>query len=187
MCWRGTKRDRRVADKDIETYKVMYKYENKYVPYYYYIIKAYKVGETYKETLEEISIYDSKYLPWIHNEKDAIKIENGFHSYSSENTDIAHRKMYNTEGFAMLTKDNSLLDYYGEGYLTNDNEPIKVGWSKDPVNLEDKLYVVKCIIPKGSTYYENDKGEIVSDTIIITGDEIPRDAFANVLSEENNV
>lgn len=31
------------------------------------------------------------------------------------------------------------------------------------------LHVIKCIIPEGSIYYENEDGELVSSSIIIIG------------------
>lgn len=80
-----------------------------------------------------------------------MKIDKGFHSYSMDKT--------------MATKDKYQIVIYNM-----ENNGIV-----DSISFSDKLVIVKCIIPKGSKYYENDFGEIVSDRIIITGEAIAFD------------
>lgn len=80
-----------------------------------------------------------------------MKIDKGFHSYSMDKT--------------MATKDK----YHIVIYNMENNEIV------DSIFFSDNLVIAKCIIPKGSKYYKNDLGEIVSDQIIITGEAIAFD------------
>lgn len=80
-----------------------------------------------------------------------MKIDKGFHSYSMDKT--------------MATKDK----YHIVIYNMENNEIV------DSIFFSDHLVIAKCIIPKGSKYYKNDLGEIVSDQIIITGEAIAFD------------
>lgn len=80
-----------------------------------------------------------------------MMIDKGFHSYSMDKT--------------MATKDK----YHIVIYNMENNEIV------DSIFFSDNLVIAKCIIPKGSKYYKNDLGEIVSDQIIITGEAIAFD------------
>ena len=80
-----------------------------------------------------------------------MKIDKGFHSYSMDKT--------------MATKDK----YHIVIYNMENNEIV------DSIFFSDNLVIAKCIIPKGSKYYMNEVGEIVSDQIIITGEAIAFD------------
>lgn len=80
-----------------------------------------------------------------------MKIDKGFHSYSMDRT--------------MATKDKYQIVIYN----MENNEIV------DSIFFFDNLVIAKCIIPKGSKYYKNDLGEIVSDQIIITVEAIAFD------------
>lgn len=80
-----------------------------------------------------------------------MEIDKGFHSYSMDRT--------------MATKDKYQIVIYN----MENNEIV------DSIFFSDNLVIAKCIIPKGSKYYKNDLGEIVSDQIIITGEAIAFD------------
>lgn len=80
-----------------------------------------------------------------------MKIDKGFHSYSMDKT--------------MATKDK----YHIVIYNMENNEIV------DSIFFSDNLVIAKCIIPKGSKYYMNEVGEIVSDQIIITREAIAFD------------
>lgn len=106
-----------------------------------YFSKKYEIGKEYVEDIEMES---------PNNLRCYYSIRKGFHSYSTEKT-----------------------------YL-NERDKRWLVWSKfddiaiDVINLEnvdfdENLVVAECVIPKGSKYYENEYGEIVSDHIIITG------------------
>ena len=41
-------------------------------------------------------------------------------------------------------------------------------WYQQPSSVMKEMYLAKCVIPKGSTYYENEFGEILSSNLIIT-------------------
>lgn len=73
-------------------------------------------------------------------------IETGYHSYSKE-------LWYATRGIVCIfahckTGCGKMMSYY-------------------PDTPKDKLVLIECTIPEGCTYYENEFGEIVSDTIRI--------------------
>ena len=72
-----------------------------------------------------------------------IRIDCGFHSYVEN------------EVFVKYTYDNSVYRIYSSNmHLELDN-----------FDNRDNVVKLNCIIPKGSVYYKNDNGEIVSDTL----------------------
>lgn len=78
-------------------------------------------------------------------------IDKGFHSYTNES----------------IKRCNNNSCYV---YLNNSTNRDKTCYHKDRIcyhnyNNETKLGIMSCIIPKGSKYYKNEVGEIVSDTI----------------------
>lgn len=69
------------------------------------------------------------------------KIFEGFHSYDLNNDCLSV-----VGGIVVQAKEGGFLDYYSR---------------------IDHIVKVECIIPKGSEYYENSLGEIVSNKLII--------------------
>ena len=69
------------------------------------------------------------------------KIFEGFHSYDLNNDCLSA-----LEGIVVQGKEGVFLDYYSRA---------------------DHIVKVECIIPKGSEYYENSLGEIVSNKLIV--------------------
>lgn len=140
MCWLSDEyKAPNIADEDIIVYKVMLLREGyRNELASFYYGKRYVIG---KEYIEETETVEPVYL--YH-----YSINKGFHSYSLEKT--TEKECYN---HCQIWSGTTLLDYVNLGI---------------DVHYGETLVAVKCIIPKGSTYYENDLGEIVSDRIIIT-------------------
>ena len=144
MCWRGYSGSK-VAKRDIEVYKAMFKDGKYYVPYFYSSSIAYEVGKLYKQNMD---VQSGGYL---------YRVEAGFHSYSMEVTYVKRDRATNMYGVW------SKVDKYFRGYYYD--------------KLLNNVHFVKCIIPKGAEYFENEDGEIVSNMIIVTGEEMDKDMF----------
>lgn len=140
MCWFSNKyKVPNIAEEDIIVYKVMLLRDGyRNELISFYYSKRYVIG---KEYIEETETVEPVYL--YH-----YSINKGFHSYSLEKT--TEKECYN---YCQIWSGTTLLDYVNLGI---------------DVHYGETLVAVECIIPKGSTYYENDLGEIVSDRIIIT-------------------
>lgn len=157
MCWYSKKKKAaRIAVEDILVYKVMYRKPNNGRFRSLYRRMDYEPEKIYWTDVNPISI-DSPLYPEMMIYKGfsplylEMKIDKGFHSYSMDKT--------------MATKDKYQIVIYN----MENNEIV------DSIFFSDNLVIAKCIIPKGSKYYKNDLGEIVSDQIIITGEAIAFD------------
>ena len=157
MCWYSKKKKAaRIAVEDILVYKVMYRKPNNGRFRSLYRRMDYEPEKIYWTDVNPISI-DRTLYPEMMIYKGfsplylEMKIDKGFHSYSMDKT--------------MATKDKYQIVIYN----MENNEIV------DSIFFSDNLVIAKCIIPKGSKYYKNDLGEIVSDQIIITGEAIAFD------------
>lgn len=144
MCWYGKLLSKQVASKEIHCKKVIaYNTRDEYYfPYYvrYGDIKRYEIGKTYTSNLgiSNIRISQADFLQHCN-------IEDGLHCYSWDVTVTANK--VDNSAFAVTDKKG------GRAYYWFDAPQLRY-----PV-------LVDCIIPKGATYYENDYGEIVTDTL----------------------
>ena len=145
MCWIGLTINKKIATKDIKCKKIIVYVKNGryscYAPYYFTTDMIYEIGKGYSRNICAKPLNDfSTYT----------RITNGLHSYSEECTAILRMdggiiiKTKTTEK-VVFTKVHS--ECSSSGYM----EPV----------------LVECTIPKGSTYYENKYGEIVSDRLKI--------------------
>ena len=109
-----------------------------------------------------ISLYQNFiYIPRVLNEK--IKLEPVIHDYSihkllEERHGIIYEGYHSYKDIAMPYSD--LRPYYRTIYL---------GKFAEDIRLNNVYSIATFIIPKGSEYYENRAGEIVSSDIIYTG------------------
>jgi hypothetical protein len=85
----------------------------------------------------EIGLTETSSITFIHY---------GFHSYSDKCKLDPNGTYFKQPAFRIMFKDICLDEFSCRGL---------------------SYYKVDCIIPKGSQYYENDRGEIVSDKIIL--------------------
>ena len=152
MCWLTKIEENihpKVAEEDIKTFKIC---KTGYAPdvvHSYYKVKEYTIGFTYR--------LNCKIEPWTARQDAGDKrfilseIEYGFHSYNPNKVKLLVNHDLQTVRICLIkntTDSFSLnpLDYF---------------------SLTPDLLRVECIIPKGTTYYENEKGEMVSESIKI--------------------
>ena len=137
MCWTG-KNDKRIAEEDIPCFKIVC--NGFKCVHAVYRNTTYEIGKTYTLT---------KTIPFgILDGTTYGKIEFGFHSYHPS--------------VVFVKKD----DKYG-GILSIRNERMRE-LDYFPLKLYgNSLLRVDCVIPKGSEYYLNDRGEYVSNQIKI--------------------
>ena len=150
MCWTTYKEElakARIADKDIKVFKVCRKINEQIVSFY--MGKEYDVGETYR----------GKFNPSETENVFNHGIKTGFHSYNPENTVIKKRKSSST--FDDEDDDVDWDDFNWIEVFDMDRHHL------DHFVKTENVVRVECTIPEGSTYYENENGEIVSDTIRI--------------------
>ena len=139
MCWIG-KNACRIARRDIAVYKMGSISENIFISLYQNYI--YEIGKINKDI---VLIPDMRY-----NINRVLKIEDhlctiyrGYHSYTSISMSYSDLGLYSrTIYLGKLPRTLWLKNYY---------------------------YIATFIIPEGSNYFENDRGEIVSSNIIYTG------------------
>ena len=149
MCWIGTLESKKIADKDIYCKKIIayHPTESYYYPFYvpYGNIKRQKVGDTYTS---EIAI---KNITRQVDKLQHCEIHNGLHCYNWNIRIEPFRCDDGSHIMVTLNNYNSTIYYWHEPQI-----------KRFPV-------LVHCMIPKGATYYENEYGEIVTDTLKILG------------------
>ena len=154
MCWKSKeKKTSQIAGEDIFVYKVMLQNPDtgRYKSLYYEM--EYEPGKVYSTYMEPIDVG-----PLC--EKCRIMINKGFHSYNADKTEIVKGISMNHWSInSKETKDFWLDMIYGFSYLDDEYK---------------ELVAVKCIIPKGACYYENELGEMVSDQLMVTDNIIKR-------------
>ena len=146
MCWIENieRLDLQIADKDIEVYKIVsdanrLSCESLIQGFVYKANTRYKMPSM---KLKETSI-SSAFCT-----SDLICITKAYHSY---------------------TKINFTLKKPCDPYSKHGYKGIIVGNQLAPIRIDNPYYVATFVIPKGSQYAVNWKGEIVSNQIIYTG------------------
>lgn len=140
MCWIGTG-PARIAEKDIVVYKLGYVIETtKEFLSLYHNYEYYPKGLNRVVTL--VPLIEGGAVSQLFP-SDLGMICSGYHSYR----DIS-------------------LSFSG---LNKFSRIILLGKIKERIGVNNNYYVATFIIPKGSTYYENCNGELVSSSIIFTG------------------
>ena len=129
MCWKGYSEQKKVAERDINVYKIGRVQDNRFICEFQHFY--YEKWISNKELVLRENL-------WM----GSISINEGYHSYKSVSIEF-----------------NSLSDTIKFIYR---------GYVRYP--YRDGLYdLATFIIPKGSIYYENLDGEIVSSNILYTG------------------
>lgn len=144
MCWVGKLTDRKVAIENVTVYKIlaMDNYGNYFSPF---IGSYYSIGEKYVLN----SITPKQDYVGV-NVSVTCKIYEGMHSFNG-NCMVE----YDTIKRALVFKEDGIMLCSIEIFNNN------------PILLHTFVVIAKCTIPKGSVYYENKDGEIVSDGLII--------------------
>ena len=140
MCWVG-RGPAKIAEKDIVVYKLGYLFKNSGVFSSLYHGYDYH-PKGLNRTVTLAPIVGGAVLPHL-SQFDTGLIYSGYHSYKS------------------------ICLLFNEIYTFA--RTILLGNIRDRINLYNDYYVATFIIPKGSEYYENDNGELVSSNIIYTG------------------
>ena len=141
MCWHGILKNRKIATEDLKCYKIVIKFN--YEPFFRPYFRCndspmiYEVGKTY---------YGKTCPTKDMEDTDLITIHEGIHCY-----------------------DLSVHIFYRDKYEVNCLLPcgifLKLGTFSSRTDC--KAVLVECTIPKGTLYYINDKGEIVTEKLII--------------------
>lgn len=142
MCWIENKDKINVqtADKDFKVYKIVSDANKQFC-------KSNFMGFDYiVDTLYAIPIIEYEVFGY---KRRVIKIKKAYHSYVGIH--FICNSSYYISGGSIKYKD------------------LLFGKIKVSVPFENKKYIATFIIPKGSTYIINTKGEIISDKIIYTG------------------
>ena len=139
MCWIG-KYACRIAIRNIVVYKMGSIYENIFISLYQNYI--YEIGKLNKDI---VLVPDMRYdINGVFRIEDPLcSIYRGYHSYTS---------------VSMPYSDLGLC-----------SRTIYLGKLPHSLVLKNYYYIATFIIPEGSNYFENDRGEIVSSNIIYTG------------------
>ena len=145
MCWIGELENKRIAIEDIPIYKIMIKGNRKDCFSSYFWHSDYIKNEI----RQSIIIVEDKF----EGKEKEIKVNVALHSYSIEHTFI--EKAYTGDP----RFDNNYTCIY-----------IKDRFNKNTLEFydDDKLIVVKGYIPKDSVYYINNRGEVISNKLIMT-------------------
>lgn len=152
MCWLSTeKKDYRIANEDIHVYKVMLQKPGGRIFDSFYFHKTYETGQVYKTVVNP-----------VYNNIECFyrtRIEGGFHSYDKSKTIIKGNSFY----WIIKVK----------------NRPYNPDIIHCPYSIRgyEDIVAVECVIPKGSFYYMNEDGEIVSNQIMVTGNILKRFNF----------
>lgn len=142
MCWVEIKDKINVqtADKDFKVYKIV-SYANKQFCKSIVMDFNYTVNTLYAIPIIEYEVGTFNY--------NLIKIKKAYHSYTGIH--FICNSSYCTLGGTAKYKD------------------LLFGKRQVSIPFENEDYIATFIIPKGSTYIINTKGEIISDKIIYTG------------------
>ena len=146
MCWiENIKRlDLQIADRDIEVYKI--------------VSDASKLS---CKSLIQGFVYESN----IKYEMDAMELEESSFSSAFCTTDL----IYITKAYHSYTKIRFTLKKPCSPCSTPEYKGIIAGNLLMPIRIDNPYYVATFVIPKGSQYAVNWKGEIVSNQIMYTG------------------
>lgn len=146
MCWiENTKSfDLQIADRNIEVYKI--------------------VSDASKLSCESL-IQGFAYKANIGYAMDAMELEESSFSSAFCPTDL----IYITKAYHSYTKIRFTLKKPCSPYSIPEYKGIIAGNLLMPIKIDNHYYVATFVIPKGSQYAVNWKGEIVSNQIIYTG------------------
>ena len=152
MCWTAYNKQRSQpikAEKDVKAFKIAVFTENgNATPYFMDYSKiVYKTGETYTTNMESP---EQKYCSYV--------IGEGFHSY---NKDTCYYTKGEVNSFDTVTDEATF--HYNRITVNSHN----CGYVIMNYLSHRAICVMHCTIPEGTTYYENENGELVSNAIRI--------------------
>ena len=131
--------------------------------------------ECSKKTAKDITVYkigdikEDKFIPYYHN--DFYYLINKFNDEIKLKIEEFDDKIIIGDGYHSYSKDCYI-------YQDSDNDGICICNDKNEsfdtyISIIRANFIGKFIIPKGSVYYENEDGEIVSSQLVWTGESFP--------------
>lgn len=163
MCWETrNKAEKKIAEKDIDSFKIVFARINGNILSVYNNY-TYELGSEYIMS-EDINVLYHEYPVYY-------EINEGFHSYDPNIVSINYHKdefcipdYYNVPRNLLLSYQE--LKFHNAIILSdkNDNFFLDTYSLQDGFDVTEKI--MRCKIPAGSEYYENEHGEIVSNRII---------------------
>ena len=146
MCWIENTRsfDLQIANRDIEVYKI--------------------VSDASKLSCESL-IQGFVYKANIGYAMDAMEFEESSFDSAFCPTDL----IYITKAYHSYTKIRFTLKNPCSPYQKHEYKGIIAGNLLIPIRIDNHYYIATFVIPKGSQYAVNWKGEIVSNQIMYTG------------------
>ena len=146
MCWIENIRslDLQIADRDIEVYKI--------------------VSDASKQFCKSI-IQEFIYEANIRYEMDAMELEESSFSSAFYTTNL----IYIEKAYHSYTKIRFTLKKPSDPYSEHGYKGIIAGNLLMSMRIDNPYYIATFVIPNGSQYAVNWKGEIVSNQIIYTG------------------
>lgn len=146
MCWIENikKLDLQIADRNIEVYKIIS-----------------DASKQFCKSLIQGFIYEAN----IRYAMDAMELEESSLDSAFHTTDL----IYITKAYHSYTKIRFTLKKPCCQYSKHGDKGIIAGNLLMPIRIDNPYYVATFVIPKGSQYAVNWKGEIVSNQIIYTG------------------
>lgn len=152
MCWTGKVKHKYVAKENIEVRKILLKERKEFFdnpsfvsPYQF---MKYEIGIGYVTKINPCHGFD---------DPSRITINEGLHCYSPSKCKFVNHK--NSKGKTSVITVY-LFDYKNLAVQARNTVCFPADIYRYPV-------LMKAIIPKGTTYYENDSGEIVSEKLIV--------------------
>ena len=180
MCWHTIVKEfstRHIAKKDIKAFKVVAISETGRMKSIYYN-HEYIVGAVYQESLQEPNAPNASENLISNFPYPMYFIHNGLHSYVKDKVEL-----YKADGFIYVKISNETRNAVGKIYNeTNYDSGLSdlldyfkrdaVYYILDYFKRDAVYYKLNCVIPKGSEYYENEFGEIVSNKLQVVSQEI---------------
>ena len=153
MCWITCKKpERLLADRPIPVFKIGLLVDGRVKPYFYaykgseYVLNKLYVEYNIKPVKSCLPPFDPTY-----------EIRRALHSYSTENIRLeACDGVYQGESFVRIMT-----------HRATPMSPVKIGSGERYRTGEIKLALILCVIPKGTPYYVNEKGEIASERLLV--------------------
>jgi hypothetical protein len=155
MCWTGKVEHKYVAKENIEVRKMLLKereelFDNPSFVSPYQFMK-YEIGIGYVTKINPFHAFQQ-------SDPSRITINEGLHCYSPSKCRFV--KHENSQGETSVINVYLLCNFKNLAEQVRNTICFPADGYRYPV-------VMKAIIPKGTTYYENDSGEIVSEKLIV--------------------
>lgn len=162
MCWTRAKElgepKKQYADDDIIVYKIVSNFDKSICSYFVFFM--YEPNKVYAQ--------DYDVTPVSRKEWEDYTIEAGFHSYDGK-----------CEVGVFRHRTDSLIVHSSPD--AEDSE----GCQYCQQEILGIITAAECVIPKGSAYYKNERDEIVSDKIKMTGRTISINAIRDMILDES--